>query len=72
VLIIRKTRYLRSAIPMSIDDVITIHDLTVIRIRVHQQEDVSFVGGRAFSREGSSTVEVSGPKLVAITKLFLE
>jgi hypothetical protein len=51
-------------------DVITLNGLTAIRIRIPSQKDVSFMGGVAFSRNGSSTVKVEGPQLVAVTKLF--
>ncbi len=51
-------------------DVVELRELTVIRIRVPAQKDVSFVGDKAFIREGSSTIEVAGPKLMAIIKLF--
>ncbi|NJD68810.1 MAG: DUF262 domain-containing protein [candidate division NC10 bacterium] len=51
-------------------DAVTVHDLSVIRIRVPQQTDVSFVSGKAYYREGSSTIEIEGPRLVAVSKLF--
>jgi hypothetical protein len=51
-------------------DAVTLHGLTVVQIRIPRQAGVSLVGDQAFSREGSSTVEVSGKRLVAITQLF--
>ncbi|MBN1508483.1 MAG: DUF262 domain-containing protein [Sedimentisphaerales bacterium] len=51
-------------------DVITLNGLSAIRVLIPPQKDVSFVGGTAFSRDGSSTVKVEGPRLVAVTKLF--
>jgi hypothetical protein len=43
---------------------------TLIRITVPVQNDVSFVGNKAFTRQDSSTVEVNGKELIAISKLF--
>ena len=60
---------LRSQLVASFDTV-TLHNLTAIRIVVPRQEDVSFVGDQAFSREGSSTIAVEGPRLLAVSKLF--
>lgn len=51
-------------------DTITIQGLTTIRIRVPEQNDVSFVGDRAFYRQNSNTVEVKGQQLAAVIKLF--
>ena len=51
-------------------DTITVHDLTVIRILVPKQEKLSFVGNKAFSRQGSSTIELNGQQLLAASKLF--
>ncbi len=51
-------------------DTVTLHGLTVIRIRLPKQNEVSFVDGKAYYREGSSTIEVEGQRLVAIAKLF--
>ena len=51
-------------------DTITIHGLTVIRVVVPAQRDLSFVGEKAFYRKGSSTVELTGQELVAVSKLF--
>ncbi len=43
---------------------------TLIRITIPIQNDVSFVGDKAFTRHDSSTVEVNGKELLAISKLF--
>lgn len=51
-------------------DVITYKGLSVIRLRVPPQKHVSFLGDKAFVREGSSTTEASGRKLLAINSLF--
>jgi hypothetical protein len=51
-------------------DTITIHGLTVIRVVVPAQRDLSFIGEQAFYRKGSSTVELKGQELVAVSKLF--
>jgi hypothetical protein len=51
-------------------DTINYKEHSVIRIHVPSQTEVSFVGEKAFTREGSSTVEAGGPKLIAISKSF--
>jgi hypothetical protein len=51
-------------------DTIAVHGLSVVRIVVPRQKALSFVGNRAFTRQGSSTIEISGPQLVAAAKLF--
>ncbi|MDJ0743574.1 MAG: DUF262 domain-containing protein [Xenococcaceae cyanobacterium MO_167.B27] len=43
---------------------------TLIRITVPIQNEVSFVGDKAFTRHDSSTVEINGKELLAISKLF--
>ncbi|MDP2731394.1 MAG: ATP-binding protein, partial [Dehalococcoidales bacterium] len=45
---------------------------SVIRLTVPPQTEMSFLGKKAFVRSGSSTVEVAGPDLVAINKLFMK
>lgn len=52
-------------------DVIEYKKLTIIRIRVPKQTSLSYVGEKAYIREGSETKEITGPKLVAINKLFI-
>lgn len=51
-------------------DTVEYKGLTVIRIRVPKQTEISFVGDLAFIREGSSTVEAKGKKLLAINQSF--
>jgi hypothetical protein len=51
-------------------DTIEYRGLTIIRIRVPKQDSISFVGEIAFIREGSSTVEATGKKLLAIHSMF--
>ena len=51
-------------------DTIDFKGLSVIRIHVPSQKEVSFVGEKAFIREGSSTVEANPRKVVAVTQLF--
>ena len=51
-------------------DVIDYKNLTVLRLRVPKQRKLSFIGKRSFIRENSKTIELEGPKLIAISKLF--
>jgi Protein of unknown function DUF262 len=51
-------------------DTIAIQGLTVIRIFVPKQKALSFVGQRAFLRQGNSTIELTGQQLVAAAKRF--
>lgn len=51
-------------------DTVEYKGLTVIRIRVPKQKGISFVGEVAFVREGSSTIEAKGKKLLAINNMF--
>ncbi|MBU4024845.1 DUF262 domain-containing protein, partial [bacterium] len=51
-------------------DVIDYKGLTVIRIRIPKQTELSFVGSECFIRENSKTIKLEGPKLIAISKLF--
>jgi hypothetical protein len=44
--------------------------LSIVRIRIPKQKEVSFLGEKAFIRENSSTIEVKGKKLLAINALF--
>ena len=60
---------LRTQVLMKIDT-IDFKGLSVIRINVPSQKQVSFVGEKAFIREDSSTVEAKGPKLVAVSQVF--
>ncbi|RUT06772.1 hypothetical protein DSM106972_030290 [Dulcicalothrix desertica PCC 7102] len=43
---------------------------SVIRITIPAQKDVSFLGDKVFTRKDSSTVEVVGRELLAVSKLF--
>jgi hypothetical protein len=51
-------------------DTITVHGLTVVRVLIPKQRAMSFVGQRAFCRQGSTTVEVTGQEVLAISKRF--
>ena len=51
-------------------DVIDYKNLTVLRLRIPKQKELSFIGKRSFIRENSKTIELEGPKLIAISKLF--
>ncbi|MBC9786612.1 DUF262 domain-containing protein [Heliobacterium chlorum] len=44
--------------------------LSVLRIRIPIQNDISFVGKVAFTRIGNSTVKVEGPDLLALNAQF--
>ena len=63
------TDTLKSQVLMKIDT-IDFKGLSVIRINVPSQKQVSFVGEKAFIREDSSTVEAKGRKLVAVSQVF--
>jgi predicted HTH transcriptional regulator len=60
---------LKTQVLMKIDT-IDFKGLSVIRINVPSQKQVSFVGEKAFIREDSSTVEANAPKLVAVSQFF--
>jgi hypothetical protein len=51
-------------------DYVEYKGLSVIRIRIPAQKEVSFLGEVAYTRENSSTVEAKGKKLLAINALF--
>lgn len=51
-------------------DVIDYKSLTIIRLRIPKQNLLSFIGKRSFIRENSKTLELDGPKLISINKLF--
>lgn len=51
-------------------DYVEYNGFSVIRIRVPKQSQVSFLGERAYTRENSSTVEITGKRLLAVSKLF--
>jgi hypothetical protein len=60
---------LKTQVLMKIDT-IDFKGLSVIRINVPSQKQISYVGEKAFIREDSSTVEAKGPKLVAVSQVF--
>jgi hypothetical protein len=60
---------LKTQVLMKIDT-IDFKGLSVIRINVPSQKQVSFVGEKAFIREDYSTVEAKAPKLVAVSQFF--
>lgn len=51
-------------------DCIEYKGLSVIRIRIPAQQEVSFLGDIAYIRENSSTIEAKGKKLLAVNALF--
>ncbi len=51
-------------------DFISYRGLDIVRITIPAQKDVSFFGDIAYIREGSSTIEIKGPRLAAIFKSF--
>lgn len=60
---------LRSQI-LSQVDYVDYKGMSVLRIRVPVQEQLSFVGEKVFIRENSSTIEATGKKLLAANSLF--
>jgi len=51
-------------------DVIDYKGMTIVRIRVPAQTDISFIGTNSYIRENSKTVKLEGPKLIAANSLF--
>ena len=51
-------------------DLVTYKDLSVIRIKVPRQNEISYFNDEAYRREGSSTIKVSQPEAVAISSQF--
>jgi hypothetical protein len=51
-------------------DTITIQGLSVVRILIPKQKEISYVGIKSFTRQLSSTIELLGQQLVAASKLF--
>lgn len=51
-------------------DTINYRDLTIIRIQIPPQREVSFIGDKSYIREDSSTKDLSGKKLISIGNLF--
>ncbi|MBP6471234.1 MAG: DUF262 domain-containing protein [Chloroflexi bacterium] len=61
---------LKSQILSQVDYVIY-KGLTVIRLRIPAQREISFLAERAYIRENSSTIEATGKKLIAVNQLFV-
>ncbi|WP_248917868.1 GmrSD restriction endonuclease domain-containing protein [Pseudomonas entomophila] len=55
---------------LSQTDFVEFKGLSVLRIRIPAQKEVSFVGDESFVREGSSTIKAAGKKLIAINDIF--
>lgn len=51
-------------------DVIDYKGLTILRLRIPRQKQLSFIGSESFIRENSKTTKLVGPKLIAASKLF--
>jgi len=51
-------------------DIIEYKGLTIIRIRIPRQQNLSFIGNDSYIREYSKTIKLEGPKLIAASKLF--
>lgn len=60
---------LKTQVLMKIDTILY-RGHSVIRIAIPAQTDVSWVGRKAFTRIDSSTEEVEGKELLAVSKLF--
>jgi hypothetical protein len=53
-------------------DVVTYKGLSVVRIRVPRQSQISFVGDECFIRIGSSTHKAKGPQIAAVSGSFVK
>lgn len=51
-------------------DLIEYKTKNIVRIRIPKQSNLTFIGNDSYIREGSNTMMLEGPKLVAISKLF--
>lgn len=51
-------------------DLIDFSGLSVIRIRIPKQKELSFIGSKCYIREGSNTIEIEGKKMLAANELF--
>lgn len=51
-------------------DMVEYKGFSVLRFRIPKQKALSFVGTKCFTRENSKTVEITGPKILALSKLF--
>ncbi|MBI9056014.1 MAG: DUF262 domain-containing protein [Bacteroidales bacterium] len=63
------TEPLKSQILSQIDSV-DFGGLSVIRLRIPKQKELSFVGSKCYIREGSNTIEIEGKKMLAANELF--
>ena len=61
---------LKTQVMTKIDTVYYKSQHTLVRITIPAQSEVSFIGDKAFTRKDSSTIEVSGKELIAVSKLF--
>jgi hypothetical protein len=52
-------------------DTIDYSGLSVIRLRIPRQKELSFVGNKCFIREGSNTIEIEGKKMIAASELLV-
>ncbi|MBP6368157.1 MAG: DUF262 domain-containing protein [Nitrosomonas sp.] len=57
---------------LSQSDYVEYKGLSVLRIRIPVQSEVSFLSNKAFIRENSSTILAEGKKLLAINSLFTQ
>jgi hypothetical protein len=55
---------------LSLVDIVTYEDHTVIRVTIPQQKKLSDIKGKVFIRDGTSTIEAGGIKILAINDLF--
>lgn len=51
-------------------DVIDYKNMTILRLRIPKQKEISFIEKSSYIRENSKTIELDGPKLISISKLF--
>ena len=51
-------------------DTILYKGYSVIRITIPAQNEISFIGDKSFIRKDSSTVEIKGKELLAISQIF--
>jgi len=51
-------------------DVIEYKGLTIIRVRVPAQTELSLIGDSSYIRENSKTIKLDAPKLIAASKMF--
>jgi len=51
-------------------DAVDFRGFTLLRVHVPEQKDVSFVGDKCFTREGTETREITGPAIIAAQGRF--